>query len=108
MDSKFYIDVEDIYVAPNYHPLDVVIARGKGSWVWDVEGNKYLDFLSGYSAVNQGHCHPRIVKALTDQAKKMVAATLGDDVDQLFTSFGPAIAAASVAQVHKATFLKVF
>jgi len=71
MDRKFLIDVEDIYAAHNYHPLDVVIARGSGIWVWDIEGNKYLDFLSGYSAVNQGHCHPRIVKALNEQAKKL-------------------------------------
>jgi len=82
MDSKFYIDVEDIYVAPNYDPLDVVISRGKGSWVWDVDGNKYLDFLSGYSAVNQGHCHPRIVKALTDQAKKITLTSRAFRNDQ--------------------------
>ena len=82
MDSKFYIDVEDIYVAPNYNPLDVVITRGKGLWVWDVEGNKYLDFLSGYSAVNQGHCHPRIVKALTDQAKKITLTSRAFRNDQ--------------------------
>lgn len=82
MDSKFYIDVEDIYVAPNYHPLDVVISKGKGSWVWDVDGNKYLDFLSGYSAVNQGHCHPRIVKALTDQAKRVTLTSRAFRNDQ--------------------------
>jgi len=82
MDSKFYIDVEDIYVAPNYNPLDVVITRGKGVWVWDVEGNKYLDFLSGYSAVNQGHCHPRIVKALTDQAKRLTMTSRAFRNDQ--------------------------
>jgi len=82
MDSKFYIDVEDIYVAPNYNPLDVVITRGKGIWVWDVDGNKYLDFLSSYSAVNQGHCHPRIVKALTDQAKKLTMTSRAFRNDQ--------------------------
>lgn len=71
LDSRFYIDLEDLYGAHNYFPLDVVLAKGKGIWVWDVEGNKYLDFLSAYSAVNHGHCHPRIVKALTDQAKKL-------------------------------------
>jgi ornithine--oxo-acid transaminase len=71
MDSKYLIDVESIYGADNYAPLDIVIERGKGIWVWDVEGNKYLDFLSAYSSVNMGHCHPRIVKALTEQAKKL-------------------------------------
>ena len=71
MDTKFYVDMEDLYGAHNYLPLDVVITKAKGIWVWDVEGKKYLDFLSAYSAVNQGHCHPRIVKALTDQAKKL-------------------------------------
>ena len=71
MNSKQIIAVEDKYGAHNYHPLDVVIAKAKGIWVWDVEGKKYLDFLSAYSAVNQGHCHPRIVKALQDQAKKL-------------------------------------
>ncbi len=67
--SKDYIELESKYGAHNYHPLDVVIAKGKGVWVWDVEGKKYLDFLSAYSAVNQGHCHPKIVKAMTDQAQ---------------------------------------
>jgi ornithine--oxo-acid transaminase len=71
MDSKYLIDVESIYGAKNYAPLDIVIERGKGIWVWDVEGNKYLDFLSAYSSVNMGHCHPRIVKALMEQAKKL-------------------------------------
>ncbi len=71
MDSQDYIKLEDNYGAHNYHPLDVVIERGEGVWVWDVEGKKYLDFLSAYSAVNQGHCHPKIIKALTDQAKKL-------------------------------------
>lgn len=69
MDTKFFVDMEDLYGAHNYHPLDVVINRAKGIWVWDVEGHKYLDFLSAYSAVNHGHCHPRIVRALENQAK---------------------------------------
>jgi len=69
MQSKDYIAVEECYGAHNYHPIDVVIAKGKGVWVWDVEGKKYLDFLSAYSAVNQGHCHPKIIQALTDQAQ---------------------------------------
>jgi ornithine--oxo-acid transaminase len=71
MDSKYYIELEKKYGAHNYHPLEVVIAEGKGVWVWDVEGKKYLDFLSAYSAVNQGHCHPKIIKALIDQAQKL-------------------------------------
>ena len=71
MTSQDYIQLEDKYGAHNYHPIDVVIDRGEGVWVWDVEGKKYLDFLSAYSAVNQGHCHPKIINALTEQAKKL-------------------------------------
>jgi ornithine--oxo-acid transaminase len=71
MTSQDYILLEDKYGAHNYHPIDVVIDRGEGVWVWDVEGKKYLDFLSAYSAVNQGHCHPKIISALTEQAKKL-------------------------------------
>ncbi len=71
MNSQYYIDLEHKYGAHNYHPLEVVIAKGKGVWVWDVEGKKYLDFLSAYSAVNQGHCHPKIIKALTEQAQTL-------------------------------------
>ena len=66
--SKQYIDLEDKYGAHNYHPLPVVLAKGEGVFVWDVDGNKYYDFLSSYSAVNQGHCHPKIVDALKQQA----------------------------------------
>ncbi len=69
MNSKDYMNLEHKYGAHNYHPLEVVIAKGKGVWVWDVEGKKYLDFLSAYSAVNQGHCHPKITEALIEQAK---------------------------------------
>ncbi|HRD01169.1 MAG TPA: ornithine--oxo-acid transaminase [Candidatus Saccharicenans sp.] len=82
MDSKDYIVIEDIYGAHNYHPLDVVITRAKGIWMWDVEGKKYLDFLSAYSAVNQGHCHPRIVKALQNQAKKLTLTSRAFRNDQ--------------------------
>lgn len=71
MNSKEFIELEDKYGAHNYHPLDVVIDRGEGVWAWDAEGKKYLDFLSAYSAVNQGHCHPKILTALTEQAKKL-------------------------------------
>ncbi|MEM9687363.1 MAG: ornithine--oxo-acid transaminase, partial [Bacteroidota bacterium] len=69
--SQDAIALEDKYGAHNYHPLPVVLSRGEGVYVWDVEGKKYYDFLSAYSAVNQGHCHPRIVKALTEQAQKL-------------------------------------
>ena len=66
--SQQAIDREDQYGAHNYHPLPVVLSRGEGVYVWDVEGNRYYDFLSAYSAVNQGHCHPKIIQALTEQA----------------------------------------
>ena len=71
MTTEDYIKQEDKYGAHNYHPLPVVLDKGKGVFVWDVEGKKYFDFLSAYSAVNQGHCHPAIVKAMTKQAKKL-------------------------------------
>ncbi|PIF01539.1 MAG: ornithine--oxo-acid transaminase [Maribacter sp.] len=69
--SKGAIALEKKYGAQNYHPLPVVLSKGKGVYVWDVEGNKYYDFLSAYSAVNQGHCHPKIIKALQTQAEKL-------------------------------------
>ncbi|MEP2057065.1 MAG: ornithine--oxo-acid transaminase [Maribacter litoralis] len=69
--SKDAIALEDKHGAHNYHPLPVVLSRGEGVYVWDVEGKKYYDFLSAYSAVNQGHCHPKIVNAMTDQAKTL-------------------------------------
>jgi len=71
MNSQDYIDKEDKFGAHNYHPLPVVLERGEGPYVWDVEGKRYFDFLSAYSAVNQGHCHPKIIKALTEQAQKL-------------------------------------
>lgn len=82
MDTKFFVDMEDLYGAHNYHPLDVVINRAKGIWVWDVEGQKYLDFLSAYSAVNHGHCHPRIVRALENQAKLLTLTSRAFRNDQ--------------------------
>lgn len=69
--SQSYIDKEDCYGAHNYHPLPVVLEKGKGVYVWDVDGKKYYDFLSAYSAVNQGHCHPKIVGAMIEQAQKL-------------------------------------
>ena len=71
MNTQDYINREDRYGAHNYHPLPVVLERGEGPFVWDVEGKRYFDFLSAYSAVNQGHCHPKIVKAMTDQALRL-------------------------------------
>ncbi|MEA1887103.1 MAG: ornithine--oxo-acid transaminase [Bacteroidota bacterium] len=71
MKSQDYINREDKYGAHNYHPLPVVLERGEGPFVWDVEGNKYYDFLSAYSAINQGHCHPKIIEALAKQAKTL-------------------------------------
>lgn len=69
--SEEFIELEHHYGAHNYHPLPVVLEKGEGAFVWDVEGKKYFDFLSAYSAVNQGHCHPKIVKALCDQAQTL-------------------------------------
>lgn len=69
--SRDLIDLENKYGAHNYHPLPVVLAKGEGVYVWDVEGKRYFDFLSSYSAVNQGHCHPRIIQALKDQAETL-------------------------------------
>ncbi|SHE54935.1 ornithine--oxo-acid transaminase [Chryseobacterium takakiae] len=70
-DSQYFIDLEDKHGAHNYHPLPVVLDKGEGVFVWDVEGKKYYDFLSAYSAVNQGHSHPKIVEALVEQARKL-------------------------------------
>jgi ornithine--oxo-acid transaminase len=83
MNTKSYIDLEELYGAHNYRPLDVVLARGQGVWVWDVDGKKYLDCLSAYSAVNQGHCHPRIMQTLLDQAGKMTLTSRAFRNDQL-------------------------
>ncbi len=83
MDTQYHISLENQFGAQNYKPLDVVLNRGKGIWVWDVEGNKYLDFLSAYSAVNQGHCHPKIMQALTEQAQKLTLTSRAFRNDQL-------------------------
>ena len=74
MDQQFYIELEDRLGAHNYKPLDVVLGRGQGVWVWDVDGTRYMDCLSAYSAVNQGHCHPRILETMIDQARKRLTA----------------------------------
>lgn len=73
--SNYFIELEDKYGAHNYHPLPVVLSRGEGVFVWDVEEKKYFDFLSAYSAVNQGHCNPRIINALTEQAQKLTLSS---------------------------------
>lgn len=78
-----YIALEEQYGAHNYHPLDVVISRGEGVWVYDVEGNRYLDCLSAYSALNQGHVHPKILSALVEQAQKITLTSRAFHNDQL-------------------------
>lgn len=83
MQSKDYIKLEDRYGAHNYHPLDVVIKRGEGVWVFDVDGNRYLDCLSAYSAINQGHVNPKILKALVDQASQITLTSRAFRNDQL-------------------------
>lgn len=93
--SQYFIDLEDKHGAHNYHPLPVVLDRGEGVFVWDVEGKKYYDFLSAYSAVNQGHSHPKIVEALVSQAKKLALTSrafynsnLGEYEQKITTLFG--------------------
>jgi len=93
--SQYFIDLEDKHGAHNYHPLPVVLDRGEGVFVWDVEGRKYYDFLSAYSAVNQGHSHPKIVDALVNQAKKLALTSrafynskLGEYEKKITTLFG--------------------
>lgn len=82
-DTQSYIDLETTYGADNYHPLDVVITKGQGAWVWDIVGNKYLDCLSAYSALNQGHCHPKIFQAMVEQARKVTLTSRAFRNDQL-------------------------
>ncbi len=83
MNSHDYIEIEEKYGAHNYHPLDVVIERGEGVWVYDVDGNKYLDCLSAYSALNQGHVHPTILNAMIEQAGKVTLTSRAFRNDQL-------------------------
>ncbi|MGI4833433.1 MAG: ornithine--oxo-acid transaminase [Janthinobacterium lividum] len=84
--AEHLMQLEDQYGAHNYHPLPVVLSRGLGPYVWDVEGKRYFDFLSAYSAVNQGHCHPRIIAALTEQAQRLTLTSRAFFNDRL----GPA------------------
>jgi ornithine--oxo-acid transaminase len=93
--AQHYLDLEEQYGAHNYHPIPVVLNRGKGVHVWDVDGKKYYDFLSGYSAVNQGHCHPKIVEALIQQSQQLTLTSrafysnlLGEYAKYITTYFG--------------------
>ncbi len=83
MKQQEYIQLEETYGAHNYKPLDVVLTRGQGVWVWDTDGNKYLDCLSAYSAVNQGHCHPRIMQAMMEQCQRLTLTSRAFRNDQL-------------------------
>jgi ornithine--oxo-acid transaminase len=87
--SAYFIDLENEYGAHNYHPLPVVLKEGKGVFLWDVEGKRYYDFLSAYSAVNQGHCHPKIIDSLIDQAQKLTLTSRAFHSEELslFTEF---------------------
>ena len=93
--TQQYIDIEDKFGAHNYHPLPVVLSRGKGVFVYDIDGKRYYDFLSGYSAINQGHCHPKIIAALVEQAQKLTLTSrafhsnlLGDYEKYITNYFG--------------------
>lgn len=95
MNSDYYIQLEQEYGAHNYHPLPVVLTKGRGVYVWDVEGKQYYDFISGYSAVNQGHCHPKIVEAFVQQAQQLTLTSrafynnrLGEFEQYITTLFG--------------------
>ncbi|MCH8874230.1 aminotransferase class III-fold pyridoxal phosphate-dependent enzyme, partial [candidate division KSB1 bacterium] len=81
--TEDFIALEDKYGAHNYHPLDIVIAKAEGVWVYDIKGKRYLDCLSAYSAVNQGHCHPRILAALKEQAEKVTLTSRAFRNDKL-------------------------
>ncbi len=81
--NKSYVKLTEKFSARNYHPLPVVLSKGKGVWVWDVEGNKYLDMLSAYSALNQGHCHPHIARAIKNQASKITLTSRAFHNDQM-------------------------
>lgn len=83
MYTKKYIELEEQYGAHNYHPLDVIITRGEGVWVYDIDGNRYLDCLSAYSALNQGHVHPKILNAMLEQAKRLTLTSRAFRNDQL-------------------------
>ena len=81
--SQYYLELEEKYGSHNYHPIPVVLSKGQGVFVWDVDGKKYYDFLSGYSAVNQGHCHPKIVQSFIEQSQKLTLTSRAFHSDQL-------------------------
>ena len=81
--TEYFLELEQKHGAHNYHPLPVVLTRGEGVFVWDVEGKKYFDFLSAYSAVNQGHCHPVILQSLLEQAQKLTLTSRAFHSEQL-------------------------
>ena len=81
--TQHYLQLEEQYGAHNYHPLPVVLKQGEGVFVWDVDDNRYYDFLSGYSALNQGHCHPAIIASLVEQAQKLTLTSRAFHNDQL-------------------------
>ena len=81
--TEYFLNLDEKYGAHNYHPLPVVLTKGDGVFVWDVEGKKYFDFLSGYSALNQGHCHPKIIEALVEQAQKLTLTSRAFHSDEL-------------------------
>ncbi|MFP4369390.1 MAG: aminotransferase class III-fold pyridoxal phosphate-dependent enzyme, partial [Candidatus Kapaibacterium sp.] len=83
MKSQELIKIENEYGAHNYHPLDVVVEKARGIWVYDVDGNKYMDCLAAYSAVNQGHCHPKILETFKAQAEKVTLTSRAFRNDQL-------------------------
>src|SRR4030042_523152 len=83
MNTQEYIELEEQYGAHNYHPLDVILTRGEGVWVYDIDGNRYLDCLSAYSALNQGHVHPKILNALLEQVKQLTLTSRAFRNDQL-------------------------
>src|SRR5215203_3938218 len=92
---QYYIELEERYGAHNYHPLPVVLTRGQGVFVWDVDDKRYYDFLSGYSALNQGHCHPKIVSVFIEQSQKLTLTSrafyndvLGEYAQFITTFFG--------------------
>jgi ornithine--oxo-acid transaminase len=97
--SAQYMALEALYGATNYKPLNVVLQRGEGVWVWDVEGRRYLDCLSAYSAVNQGHCHPRILAAMIEQARKLTLTSRAFRNDQLPLFYEEICAATNTTKV---------
>jgi ornithine--oxo-acid transaminase len=80
--TSTFLELENQFSAHNYHPLPVVLSKGQGVYVWDVDGKKYYDFLSGYSALNQGHCHPKIIASLILQAQKLTLTSRAFHSDQ--------------------------